>query len=66
MINIKDQIKLFTIKNDNKIEDAIEKINENKMKTVFVINSKNNKYIGSITDGDIRRGIIKNYSKIIA
>ena len=63
MINIKDQIKLFTIKNDNKIEDAIEKINENKMKTVFVINSKNNKYIGSITDGDIRRGIIKNYSK---
>ena len=50
MINIKDQIKLFTIKNDNKIEDAIEKINENKMKTVFVINSKNNKYIGSITD----------------
>ena len=65
MINIKDQIKLFTIKNDNKIEDAIEKINENKMKTVFVINSKNNKYIGSITDGDIRRGIIKNYSKIV-
>ena len=30
MINIKDQIKLFTINNDNKIEDAIEKINENK------------------------------------
>jgi len=63
MINFKHQIKLFTINNDNKIGDAIEKINENKMKTVFVINSKNNKYIGSITDGDIRRGIIKNYSK---
>ena len=33
------------------------------MKTVFVIDSKNKKYIGSISDGDIRRGIIKNYSK---
>ena len=37
MINFKDQIKLFTINNDNKIDD-IEKINENKMTTVFVIN----------------------------
>lgn len=63
MINFKDQIKLFTINNEKKIGDAIEKINENKMKTVFVINAKNKKYIGSITDGDIRRGIIKNYSK---
>ena len=63
MINFKDQIKLFTINNEKKIADAIEKLNENKMKTVFVINSKNKKYIGSITDGDIRRGIIKNYSK---
>ena len=62
MINFKDQIKLFTINNE-KIADAIEKINQNKMKTVFVIDSKNKKYIGSISDGDIRRGIIKNYSK---
>lgn len=63
MINFKDQIKLFTINNEKKIVDAIEKINQNKMKTVFVINSKNQKYIGSISDGDIRRGIIKNYTK---
>jgi len=63
MINFKDQIKLFTINSQETIGNAIAKINENKMKTVFVLNSKNKKYIGSITDGDIRRSMVKNYSK---
>lgn len=63
MINLKKQIKLFTILKTKKISDAILKINDNKMKTVFVLDNKNQKYIGSITDGDLRRGMLKNFYK---
>lgn len=35
MINLKKQIKLFTILKTKKISDAILKINDNKMKTVI-------------------------------
>ena len=63
MIKFKKQVKLLTIEKSKTIGDAINKINLNKMKTVFVISDKGKKYIGSVSDGDLRRGIINNFSK---
>ena len=41
-----------------KIIDAIKKINIGKIKIIFVI-SDENKLLGTITDGDIRRGLLR-------
>lgn len=45
----------------SKIQDAIKKLNENAIKTLFVVDN-NFKLKGSITDGDIRRSLIKKFS----
>lgn len=48
----------FTIKLPQKLNNILNKINKNLKGLVFVIDD-NNKLIGSISDGDIRRGLIK-------
>jgi len=54
MIDIKSHTILF----DAPISEALEKLNlPYHLKTVFVIN-QNNQVIGTITDGDIRRGLL--------
>ena len=45
------------IEKSNKISDAIEFLNTSELKTLIVLNKK--KFIGTITDGDIRRGLLK-------
>jgi dTDP-glucose pyrophosphorylase len=49
------------IKDNFSISGAIKAINENELRICFVVNSKN-KLIGSITDGDIRRALVKKIS----
>ena len=49
------------ISSDKNLEFVIDKLNKNLIKTCFVL--KNKKLIGSVTDGDIRRSILKNISK---
>ena len=63
MIRFKQHIKLLIIEKSKSIGEAINKINLNKMKTIFVVNDIDKKYIGSVTDGDLRRGIVRNLSK---
>ena len=46
---------------ENTLRDAINSLDKTELKICFVID-KNKKLIGSITDGDIRRGLIKNLS----
>ena len=46
---------------NKKIIDAIKAINTAKLKTLIVVN-KNNKLIGTLTDGDIRRAILKGFN----
>ena len=53
------KIKKFVIDKNKSIKDAIKKINTNGQKTCFIID-ENKKLFGSITDGDIRRKILKN------
>ena len=46
------------ISGDQTITDAISKLNISKFKILFVVDKKKS-LIGSITDGDVRRTIIK-------
>ena len=50
------------INQDLKIKDAIKILNKNKYKIAIVVD-KNKKLIGTITNGDIRRNLIKGYTK---
>jgi dTDP-glucose pyrophosphorylase len=62
--NIKELIQRneeIEISSDKNLEYVIDKLNKNQIKTCFVI--KNKKLVGSVTDGDIRRSILKNISK---
>tara|TARA_A100001015_G_scaffold262492_1_gene308747 strand:+ start:576 stop:1610 length:1035 start_codon:yes stop_codon:yes gene_type:complete len=56
MINRKDLSK-YIIDYKSSLIDAIRKINKNKQK--FLAVTKNKKLIGTITDGDIRRALLK-------
>lgn len=46
------------INENNLIETVIKKLNKTAFKIIFIAN-KNKKLVGTITDGDIRRGILK-------
>ena len=52
--------KKLILKIDNTIQDAVKNLDESGKKIVLV--TKNNKFIGTITDGDIRRGILQGIS----
>ena len=52
------KIKSLTLSKDQKIIDAIKKINQSKIKILFVVDKKN-KLLGSISSGDLRRSISK-------
>ncbi len=53
---MKKNILLFS----KKISEALKVLNSSKAKTVFVIDKKK-QLVGTITDGDIRRGFLKGY-----
>ena len=56
-MNTKD-LKKYVIDVKSNLEDCLKKLQKNKYKNIFVTN--NGKYVGSISDGDIRRGLIEN------
>lgn len=64
MDNIK--FKKLLIKVDTNIKQAMQKLNETAEKILFVVD-EHNRLLGTLTDGDIRRGIIKGlgFSDII-
>ena len=49
--------KYLIIRSDKKISNAIYFLEKSSQRILFVVNEKNN-YIGTITDGDIRRGLL--------
>lgn len=59
---IKDKLNIFTIILPASLNQILTKININMKGVVFVVD-KNNKLMGSISDGDIRRAILKNKFK---
>ena len=50
-------MKNLIIKKNNKIKDALIKLEKNKEKCLIVVNDLN-KFIGTLNDGDIRRALM--------
>lgn len=57
-VNNKKKLSKVKISEDSTIESALKKINSNHLQFCFLTNSRN-KIIGIVTDGDIRRAILK-------
>ncbi|NLZ80704.1 MAG: CBS domain-containing protein, partial [Clostridiales bacterium] len=53
-----EQMKLFIIKEDANVVEALQQIDANTKGILFVVDAKD-KLVGSVTDGDIRRWLIK-------
>lgn len=53
-----EQMKLFIIKEDANVVEALQQIDGNAKGILYVVDTKD-KLVGSITDGDIRRWLIK-------
>lgn len=51
--------KIFSIKDYKNIRDTIKTLNQNAVKSLAVVNKKN-KLVGVISDGDIRKMLLKN------
>lgn len=56
-----DKLKSLLILPEITIKQAMQKLSETQEKILFVIDKKN-KLLGTVTDGDIRRGLIKGFS----
>jgi dTDP-glucose pyrophosphorylase len=59
-INKLNNLLNFIISYDVSIRDAIKKLNETSPKVIFIVN--NDLIVGSLTDGDVRRGLINDHS----
>ncbi len=55
------ELRDFTITIDQTFKEALTKIDANKKGFLVVLDSQNHKTMGTLTDGDIRRCIIKNF-----
>ena len=54
-------IKKYLMKSESKISEAIKILQKNLVKIVIIV-SKGGKLLGTITDGDIRRGLLNGYT----
>jgi dTDP-glucose pyrophosphorylase len=53
-------IKKYFVNKDTKISSVIKLLQDNPIKLVIVVTSKN-ELVGSVTDGDLRRGLLEGY-----
>ena len=58
--HIKKILKYICLSEKDKIKKAMKRINYSPYQIVFILNKKK-QLIGSVTDGDIRRGLIKKF-----
>ena len=63
MIKLRTKLEKLFAHKDDKIIEVINIINQNLLKTAFVVD-ENNKLLGVVSDGDIRRAILKDISLI--
>ena len=60
-MNNSNDLKNLTISSDKTMSDAMHKLNENVRGICFITN--NNVLVGLITDGDIRRALLNDFTK---
>lgn len=51
----------YIISNTLNIKEALEKLNESRGRTLFIVDDAN-KLVGTLSDGDIRRGFLKGFN----
>ena len=51
--------KTTLVASDKTIKDAIINLNKSTLKIVLIVDSKTNSFLGTVSDGDIRRGFLK-------
>jgi len=56
-----DNFKNYCISIETSIQDLAAKLNSSKIKTLFVVDA-DYKLVGSVTDGDLRRGIMNSFT----
>ena len=61
LITNKKDIKSIVVREFLSVEEVIKKLNQSTRQIAIVANKKN-RLIGTITDGDIRRGLLKGYT----
>ncbi len=54
--------KKYIISNESSIKGALNKLNENAENAILFVVDNKDRLIGSLTDGDVRRGLIKGHS----
>ena len=55
---LNDNLKKIILKENSRINDVVKNLNKNGLKICLVVN-KNMNLLGTITDGDVRRGFLK-------
>ena len=63
-MSLNKKVSKFTIKLPCSFSNLLKKIDNTGLGIIFVI-TKKNKIYGSISDGDLRRGLLKNNHKLI-
>ena len=53
------QLKRYLLNKNSKVKSALEKISKNGQRIIFVVDNENN-LLGSVSDGDIRKKLIKS------
>lgn len=56
---MKSNVEKHTICKDKGVRDALVKLDQNAPSSILFVTDENNQLIGSLTDGDLRRGFIK-------
>lgn len=59
MVKLRTKLEKLFAKKDDKIIDVLNTVNQNTLKTAFIVD-KNKKLLGVVTDGDIRRAILED------
>ncbi len=58
---MKSNVEKHTICKDKGVRDALVKLDQNAPSSILFVTDENNVLVGSLTDGDLRRGFIKGY-----
>ena len=62
-MSMSEQVEKFTIGPNASLEEAAQKIEDNKYGTVIVVDGE--KAVGTVTDGDLRKAILKHRLVVI-
>ncbi|MCP4712195.1 MAG: CBS domain-containing protein, partial [Planctomycetes bacterium] len=61
MKNIKQRIEIMSVLHTATIRDALQAIDSGALGMAFLVDAQTQKFMGLVTDGDVRRALLKGY-----